>query len=261
MRDNGGQVFLNLIISAVLIALCVITYNFHISEKKILDADGERIAALESMNNDIKELDQNLGSLQKLLAPEGKPPVEQHNEPVNAPAAQETSSQTASQNPPLSNAPSSNISSVNLAQPSTVESGNSLPDHRPSQQVVMNGPVRIELSKCRANGVSATCTFIMQDKGKDCYFNFYTDSSHVYDNRGYEAKAVDAVIANNRMANTLGFGRMVYARMITNVSANAIFRFENIAPDATSIALIELQMDINHQQKFEIQFRNVPLIR
>jgi hypothetical protein len=83
----------------------------------------------------------------------------------------------------------------------------------------------------------------------------------VYDDRGSEAKAVDAVFANNKMENTIAFGRMVYARMISNVPTSAEFKFEKIAPEATTIALIELGMDVDHRQKYDVQIRNVPLTR
>ena len=261
MNHNGGQIFLNLIFLVAIVALCIAIYNVHNYDQKLLANDGARIAALESMKNDMKELDQHLDGLQKLLAPEAKPRAAQTDDPGNTPTSQEATNQSITQTPPSPDTHPSDTSAVNSDQTSGAEPGTPNLQKQPIAQTVIVGPAYIELSGCRANGFTAICTFLVRNTGSDCYFNFYADGSHVYDDRGFEAKAVDAVFANNKMENTLTFGRMVYARMISNVVTSAEFKFEKIAPEATTIALIEIRMDVNHRQKYDVQIRNVPLVR
>jgi hypothetical protein len=262
MSNNAGQVLLNVLFVAVVGALFLYTYNLHIDDQSRIARDGERIAALESLTNDMKDLDQHLYDLHKLLAPGGSTQsspneVDPNTSPSSAPG---TGQPTSGSSPATNNASPDTASGTTLGVAPTQPSENATHEQSTAHAFV-DGPVSIDLSGCRANGTTATCSFLVSNTGNDSYFNFYTDESHVYDDRGYEAKAVDAAFASNRMVNDSIWGRIVFARMISNAQTSAEFRFENISPDSTAIALIELRMDVNHRQKFDVRMRDVPLIR
>lgn len=123
------------------------------------------------------------------------------------------------------------------------------------------GPAFVELSGCRANSSSVTCRFRVRNIGDDCFFNFYTVGSIAYDDQGNQAKAADGSLANQRSESNINGGRIMFARMFSNVFTNAEFRFDGIGPQASSLPLINLHMDVDHRQKYDIQFRNVPLVR
>jgi hypothetical protein len=259
MSNNAGQVLLNVVLVAAAGALFLYTYNLHIDDQNRIARDGERITALESMANDMKDLDQHLDDLHKLLAP-GR--STQSSSAVD----QNTSSVPGTGQPRPESLPATNDTQPNTDSGTNASVVPTQPSQNPAHEqfaahVFVDGPVSIELSGCRANGTTAVCGFLVRNTGSDSYFNFYTDESHVYDDRGYEAKAVDAAFADHRIVNDSIWGRIVFARMISNVPTSAEFRFEKISSDSTAIALIELRMDVNHSQKFDVRMRDVPLGR
>lgn len=156
----------------------------------------------------------------------------------------------------LAPAPSMEAKSANVSS-----TGPSALPKQPAATSVTVGPVFIELTGCHASSSSVTCRFRVRDVGDDCYFNFFTVGSVAYDDQGNQAKAADGSLANQRSENDINGGRIIYSRMFSNVFTNAEFRFEGISAQASSLPLINLHMDVDHRQKYDVQFRNVPLVR
>ena len=268
MSDNNSQTGWNVFFLIAIIGLGILAYSLQSEnrklqdeERKLLASDGERITALESMKGDMRELDQNLDSLQKLLAPGQNP--QENNSPSQAsePPSPETSDQGTAQNqtPNATQAKESPV--VNPVRdiggkPNAGRASEPEPDH-----VITYGSVRVEVFGCRATGDVATCTFVVQNEGDGCLVQFYTDAILARDDRGNEAHAVEAIFADHNIENSVAYGNVLFARMAKGASTSAAFRFAKISTDAQSIALIYLRMDVDHRAKFDGEIRNIPLAR
>ncbi|MCP4110653.1 MAG: hypothetical protein GY749_34875 [Desulfobacteraceae bacterium] len=104
-----------------------------------------------------------------------------------------------------------------------------------------------ELQLCKKTGKSLNCYFLISSNNQDkkLYVDG-TDGSRIFDDIGNEYLAT-AVQFGNKTDNS-EVGKMLPA----NVPTKARIDFENISPQASRIAILEVSTD-----KFKVQFRNV----
>jgi TolB-like protein len=133
-----------------------------------------------------------------------------------------------------------------------------------SQQQVAKSVTKVEiknftseLQKCKLSGTTLTCYFLITNNEKDR--RLFLSHSRVIDEFGNEIKSSRMQLGDESSTSPLQAKDLA-----SGIPIKGSATFENVSPDVTSIALLELTcyseyLIINDQLK--IQFRNIPIIK
>jgi len=111
-----------------------------------------------------------------------------------------------------------------------------------------------QLQQVKLSGTSLTFYFIVTNNDPDRFFRIY--GSRIIDGSGAEYKA------NRYQLGNYWTTYVTENTLVSGVPMKASISFDGIAPDATLIALFELECFEDGQRKnFKVQFRNIPLTR
>jgi hypothetical protein len=130
---------------------------------------------------------------------------------------------------------------------------------RPSENVVEVPGYRFELNSIeRLHDGSILCKLTVTRLTRDIELNIfrsgYRGTTKIFDEAGAEYVPESINIANKAIR-----GSYDNHRFIQNVPTQVTFRVKSVDPDASMISLFEIVLGDSDVEKFNIQFRNIPI--
>lgn len=117
----------------------------------------------------------------------------------------------------------------------------------------------LELKQCRISGSTVMCDLVITNDDRDRQFGWGL-TTKVFDDFGNEAPVEYGSSLANRE------GQYPNATLVSGVPTRARLRFEPVSAQATKITLMNIwvvvtSLDYRDRDDFDVQFRNIPLLR
>jgi len=129
---------------------------------------------------------------------------------------------------------------------------------RKSPQAVQKVEVNnftFELLQCKISGTSIACTVLITNNAEDRLLQLSGDSrTRVIDDLGNESKFGRLQIGPDSTTNWV-----IERSFVSGIPTKAVFTFENLSPQATFVALLEIRC--YSDKEFKAQLRNIPVTR
>ncbi|GAK55591.1 hypothetical protein U27_02425 [Candidatus Vecturithrix granuli] len=122
-------------------------------------------------------------------------------------------------------------------------------DPTQAQQSVETKGFKFDLQECKRSGSSVICYFLItsKDQDKTLYVSGPNYNTRIFDDIGNEYRAIEAQLGNNIDPYN------AYNSLVAGIPTKASVKFEGISPQASFIALLDLNCI-----DFAVQYRNVP---
>jgi TolB-like protein len=128
---------------------------------------------------------------------------------------------------------------------------------KPTTQKIEAQFFTFELVQCKKSGATVICDLDVTNREVERELGFEANPSELFDEFGNRAFAVQTKVANK---NSGGMGS-ASSLLLTGVRTRARVAFENVAPQATKAALLNLQFALSITSTFQVKFRNVQLLK
>jgi TolB-like protein len=135
----------------------------------------------------------------------------------------------------------------------------------PAIQSVAAEFFRFDLLQCRGSGDAVQCYFRMINQAGDRNLWFWCETSKAYDDSGGQSRDNNCSLANKGQSGVTGASQ---STMVRGISTPAKFEFRHLNQSARTLSLITLSARVGGSvnspmdtREFQVQFRNIPIVR